>query len=488
MVGIDFPEPTPDGDQLAADRPFRPGVNFRNGKLYVFGREGVTVIRPWPRPRAWRKTRTRPWRAVRPRIDVRELPDYLEEARWENYLGCAMNHVGGWFGTLHCNRSSRVLGFDVDVEYDTNGLPDGAPKNWSEAAEKACSSIVGWRNHHHAWAKFYSEIPDTVRLPLATYAKRQWHVLNLIARCPGADELVRSAPALAFCLASSWVFHRPPVKRPLRSTRWLVREPRRRIAAWLGFPGTQATVNILGKLTEDAIDIPRLLYLRAGLFDDGRRRALGHLPAINSGVVRIVTDPSLNVLVTPSFLRQIARGEAGETGLDAAYMLKDTLRMLDQLGRRRLPRLRSLDALRQFHDDAVREINRLLPNEDEATGVPPGPLQELWPRAFPEPPIPGSTSVLPLSSPAMLLEEGRTMRHCVAAYAPDVAEDVLYFYRVEGAERATLMLRRTTSGWRIGEVSGPNNRTVTCETLEEISRWLQARGRQTEMPFRRSAP
>lgn len=53
-----------------AKAAFVPGMGFSNGKLSRFDKYGVTVIRAWPDPRAWRKTRTTPWRCIRPPLDV----------------------------------------------------------------------------------------------------------------------------------------------------------------------------------------------------------------------------------------------------------------------------------------------------------------------------------------------------------------------------------------------------------------------------------
>jgi len=38
-----------------------------------------------------------------------------------------------------------------------------------------------------------------------------------LPRCEGTFDLISSNPALAYCLASNWVFHQPKVARPLRS-------------------------------------------------------------------------------------------------------------------------------------------------------------------------------------------------------------------------------------------------------------------------------
>ena len=270
----------------------------------------------------------------------------------------------------------------------------------------------------------------------------------------------------------------------MRSARSLVRRPRRVISGWLGFPPTQAAVNVLKKLTMDAIDIPRLLYLRTGLHDDVTRKALSHLPTINSGAIRIATDPELLGFVTPSMLREVAGDEAENgTGLWAAYLLKDAVRMSGQLGTIGPRKIRSLEALRAFHDDTTETFNRRPHRREWLLNSSSSPIRSPWPETFPEAPIPGAHSMVPLSRPKMLEEEGRLMDHCAASYTPDVAGGSAYFYRVERPERATLMLRNTSSGWKIAELKGPSNRTVSRMTQQRVSRWLRESGVQQPLPF-----
>ena len=51
-------------------------------------------------------------------------------------------------------------------------------------------------------SEFLKSIPEEVLAAVAPYSSRHWHLPNLIARCPGALDLVRATPALAFALAS----------------------------------------------------------------------------------------------------------------------------------------------------------------------------------------------------------------------------------------------------------------------------------------------
>jgi hypothetical protein len=58
---------------------------------------------------------------------------------------------------------------------------------------------------------FTALVPAEVRMELERYAERRWHLLSVMARCPGALDLSRANPALLFALANNWVFHKPAV-------------------------------------------------------------------------------------------------------------------------------------------------------------------------------------------------------------------------------------------------------------------------------------
>lgn len=44
-------------------------------------------------------------------------------------------------------------------------------------------------------SEFLKSIPEEVLAAVAPYSSRHWYLLNLIARCPGALDLIRATPA-----------------------------------------------------------------------------------------------------------------------------------------------------------------------------------------------------------------------------------------------------------------------------------------------------
>ena len=113
--------------------------------------------------------------------------------------------------------------------------------------------------YHYQAARcvFVHSLPREVREELRRYAERKWHLLNLFARCPGALDLSRSNPGLAYALASNWAFHKPAVARPIRAARSLVHKKQKAILEWLGFPATEPARRILAKIR------PKSLRLRS---------------------------------------------------------------------------------------------------------------------------------------------------------------------------------------------------------------------------------
>ena len=103
---------------------------------------------------------------------------------------------------------------------------------------------------------------------------------------------------------------------------------------------------------------------------------------------------------------------------------------------------------------------------------------------FPEPPLPGTQNIVPITSGPELQEESQAMGHCVVSLIPDILNGDLFVYRIVAPERATVALALTTTAeqpgttrWSFNEIQGPNNCEVTPETFNHVTRWLQDCGR-----------
>lgn len=408
------------------------GVVFRDsGRLCVFEHTSVTVLQAWP-PMAWKKTQARPfWSPCRPDISVPRGP--LDGA----IRACE-------------NRVARLLHSSGDEEPD-------------ELARRR----IRMTRERRAWLMWFNQMPRPDRDRVSRFRDRQFHVLSMLARCGSvAHDLVHTNPALAFALASCWVFRPRRVQWTMRSIRAQLRAGRRQrdIAEWLGFPGTEQARRVLSAIEPGAVAVSRLLYLRTALLDPGCVRALAAVPRINAGVLRIATDPRRLALVSPELLQEVSVSPHEERRSPAATALGLLLRQqrANGAGPRQRARVRSLTQL-------------LMMVGDHGAGRGVVPVRS--DVQLPAPPVTGTDAITPLQTAAELVAEGRRQHHCVATYLTRVAvRGSHYVYRVDRPERCTLSLVSTAGGWRIGELRAAWNRPVSPETWTAVTEWLRGAG------------
>ncbi len=407
---------------------------LKDDKLLMFEDWRVTVLRAWPDPRAWLRADGQPWRGCRP----------AEPLLWR---------IGAATHPRFVDRSMRMV-----------RLLEG------EGDEVLARLRAGLTLRSQAARDFLARFPERVLSLAGALPERHWHLITLLARVPGADELAERNLALAHALASSWVFRSRPESQPFRSARRVVRLRRPQIAEWMGFRGRPAVVRVLAKVRPIAVTVRGLLYLRRTLSSEPIPKALLHLPSLDRCVLRIVTDPQLVSHVAHTFLDD-ANSDPTEAGLERlAYLLDDSLRMAGDLGQRLGP-LRSVSELRRVHDELAERMNRRA-NEELASMV------------IPAPPVAGTDAIVPIASAAELLTEGREMHHCVASYIRRVAAGQVYVYRVLAPERATLSLRSDRDGWELEQIKGPANAPVERETVQQVQAWLASMRRVTSHPGR----
>lgn len=430
-------------------KEFRWGSHFKNGKLYVFDKRSVLVARPWPELRAWRLTTSRRvWQPVRPEINVGAASVY--------------NH-----GTPRCDYPPTEW-----VQDDPLPPEDARPAAEATPEDKSLTAWVERKleTNRLACEQFFAPMPEPVRRQLHPFTTRQWHLAVLLARCPGAEDLLHSTPALAFVLASNWAFHRPAVRQPIRAARSWVRRPQRELAGWLGFPATEASVRLLRKIPPAACHVTSLLYLRTAMRDPETRERLSHKRQLDATTLRLMSDERVRRRVSSGFVTALAAA-APDVGTISQHVhtLRDILEMETLLPAASVPRFTSVQQLIQHHDALAARLNR-----EGVSGW--GNVQ------FPPPPLPGTEEIVPLLSPDALLAEGREQANCVASYARRVARGGQFIYRVLAPERATLLVVRGRDGWEMGQLAGPRNKPVTAATRHAIERWL-ARGPEDEDPF-----
>jgi len=98
--------------------------------------------------------------------------------------------------------------------------------------------------------------------------------------------------------------------------------------------------------------------------------------------------------------------------------------------------------------------------------------------AFPPPPIPGTDTIIPLTSFAELKKESSLQGNCVGrsrSYAVGVVEGTQYIYRVLAPAHHTLCIgRRGHSIWVIEELKGFRNARAQETARKQVQSWLTA--------------
>lgn len=406
----------------------RAGTVYAGDRLMLFRARSIVVVKPWP-PMAWLKTATQTWRGCRPelKLDIAPL-----EARLANARQDADEPPG---------ETSR----EVDAE----------------AAAAAKRHIARLQYEYDAWRQFNAEIPGDLHRLVAPFAERHYAVLSMLARCPGAVDLVASNPVLGLLIATNWIWRRPPVKQPMRAARRLVRLKRRDILEWLGFPGTGSAVRILAKYPASFARVKHLFYLRQAMHNPEALRRLGFLNRINAGVIRIASDPALLRCTAPNLLEEISVSPEDDRRGALGWLVANTAEMYRNLGLDIAGlRIRSLEHLLHLGPALDLEMADVSAAAMLVPAFPPPPVQ----------PVPGF--IEHIATPDELRAEAQRMTNCVETLAPSLVHRRVYLFRVLLPERATLSIKFEAGRWMIEDCLAARNRSVRQATLCAAASWL----------------
>lgn len=376
------------------------------------------VTRPWPKPRAWRRSASRwgKWEEVRGRVP---------RSAWQP-------------------------------------PPLRRPLRPAELARRT------------AWGT----VPAEVRQALegAALAFHDWNTLALLARCPGALDLAGSVPVLAGALAACSDL-RPKVARPWRAARALLRLPDgmarwRKVARWLGFDDSRAFVNVLRRMPAgQSFRSDDLRALRRVWADRAGRKRLLHTNVLSREGLRLLEGAMAEGVLDHVRAELVdAAAHVGRWGGLAGRFTAAAALHRHLHPRSPLPPWRTAEDV----ETAMLGLNleRTLRMVAES-----GPDV---PRAFPPCPLPCAPGVEPLDSAEALVAEGLAMGHCIGGpnWAYSALHALGYGFRVRvGGQSGTLWLRRdreSAYGFSVDQLQGPGNATPAEPVRRAVAEWLGA--------------
>lgn len=338
-------------------------------------------------------------------------------------------------------------------------VPQGSPR---EALPARSAPLLAFREAiEPALVRAVERFPD-----------HQWAMLKLMKVAPRMADLAASSPVLAFCLCSNWVFRRTrPEPAEVQALRYALAR-QRTIAGFLGFPAREAVVRVLRRIEPESAGMGALTNLRTTVTErTDILEVLGHLPAINRGALGLVTTARLLPLLTPTLVTEVAA--MGPESSDIPELLMDIVRVeADLASSRRLGPIVSVDRAREVHESLINarraETERLARARGRATHVGGSSRR----GEFPMPPVPGTPTLIPIATKAELIEEGRTMCHCVANHVSDVCGGHVFVYRMTNPERATLAIVKRRRGWAVLDFRKRLNKKPSLESWQVVNDWL----------------
>lgn len=402
---------------------WRIGCTFKNEKIYIFGKSRILVAKGWPQPMAWSRTKTISWHPTR---------------KWADKMLSLEMYQYSAAGSLHI----KSLGFDSYADVSTSAY---------------------WQHKHEStFGEFVKTFPEDIFNAAMQYAERRWQVLCLLSRCPEALDLHNSNPAILFCLANNWVFHKPVVVNSMRAARALIKKKQREILAWLGFPNSENARHILSKIDPSEITVEGLLYLRDTLNRGESLKPLSHLPKLNREVLRILCDPRISKILSYSALAQTAMLKRGKWESPVYYAQK-IINLLNinsnalYLDLNVQQSINNIDDIGYYNDKFIQKLDSSqFAMEDKS-------------MRLPLPPFQGSETIKPVSTENALIMEGEIMRNCVATHFDAVLAGHEYIYHVVAPIRATFSIGKSKNGfWELVEIKGFANKAIDPSLVNKL--------------------
>jgi hypothetical protein len=269
---------------------------------------------------------------------------------------------------------------------------------------------------------------------------------------------LESNPALAFAVACGADLCDPKSRTTYRDSLFLqAYHSQHKVLARLGFPPTERVRHILRKVQPRAVSVARLRQLRLSLEDADVADRLAHVSQINNAVLTMVENRTI-IHVEPAVLERVGCDDGDGGGGNAALKLAEAVRLWGLVRPTTpVPQFHRLERIHDVHSELREDAEKLAgAREDE----------------FPPPPVPGTSTIVPIRTKAVLIEEGRRQKNCAADYAKPITNGKMAIYRVLSPERCTLSLRVSRGRWVFDQLKASCNAAVSPATERIVVEWL----------------
>lgn len=433
------------------------GRIYKNGKLYAFDARRLVILSEWPDLRTWYKTPCKPWVSSRKRADdvLCDLGDNEHILR-RGFLERKMEAMGIDTHVSNGDQVNQFLKDHLPILEDPIGFGGGVLSDeyaeWKNNAIKILpSSDSPYLRQALYLDAYFQKIPDPVRVIVNRISTRKWHMLCLLARVDGAMDLCKSNLALAYALASSWVFKSSPVRNHFRSIRAVIFKKQRRILRWLDFPDTALMNSILKKVNAADISVPSLLKIRQLVSHGAHNKLLSHLAVVDGYIANMLLNPVIRDKFSVNFFEEFSQLESKR---DLFFGPSGAIWLISKHGAA-APKFSSLKSLNDYCADL--RYREKLRCHDGKMAAP-----------FPSPPFSGCQDIQPIQSYAELVREGLDMKNCVESYLTSILAGEVFVYKVTSPFRATVSVVKQCGCWLPGEAEYSDGEALCSVARQQI--------------------
>jgi len=313
-------------------------------------------------------------------------------------------------------------------------------------------SFIAVRKECNEW---YNAIPNDIRDELLRYPEMSFTLLYHVSSYSAAYELFISNPNLLWILLQF-----------ARSEKWdeakvveLLNGKQVNILHACSLPNTRAAVKFIKNLSFDEYSTDQFKRIIEAL-DLPCYAKFNHNKSLDFSLLSLLVR--FPVLLGSSLLNQY---ESLNGFYKTECLLRDIGRIAEMLNQVEtvnisVRRSKNTNELRVLHDRLAYKLNQEI-------------IEGLAERNFPEPPILGTDSIIPITGARELALEGKAQHHCVRSYEDPILNNEYYVYRVLTPERATLGLNlHEALPPSIDQILLSCNKPVSKETRNVIEAWI----------------